>query len=63
MEPVTTRLSTNPEVKGVIGLKIDWAKVACVVDNGINALGLKAKDFLLEEWVVYCKAVGRGDQY
>ena len=29
---------------------------------GIKALGLKAKETLPEEWVVHCKAVGRGDQ-
>ena len=29
---------------------------------GIKALGLKAKKTLPEEWVVHCKAVGRGDQ-
>jgi hypothetical protein len=29
---------------------------------GIKALGLNAKETLPEEWVVYCKAVGRGDR-
>lgn len=29
---------------------------------GIKSLGLKAKETLPEEWVVHCKAVGRGDQ-
>ena len=32
------------------------------VFSGIKALGLKAKKTLPEEWVVHCKAVGRGDQ-
>ena len=32
------------------------------VFSGIKALGLKAKETLPEEWVVHCKAVGRGDQ-
>jgi hypothetical protein len=30
--------------------------------EGIKALGLKAKETLPEEWVVQCKAVGRGEQ-
>jgi hypothetical protein len=29
---------------------------------GIKALGLKVKETLPEEWVVHCKAVGRGDR-
>jgi hypothetical protein len=30
--------------------------------DGIKALGLKAKESLPEDWVVHCKAVGRGYQ-
>jgi hypothetical protein len=30
--------------------------------DGIKGLGLKAKETRPEEWLVHCKAVGRGDQ-